>query len=171
MCVNVIVFLIFCSVSVLPCKTHTVHGTSRTRSVELWALHVGMMKNTFIRALQQGSIQLVLQVSSTMLSVFNAIHFIILCPKVLLLQIKICIMADDWHHKIYECKKIHNHWLYHLIADKLIGKDAGSVGGLSSTYPKTFNQDTGHVSKDVLGGEVINIMQDQEEHSGEGCCM
>ncbi|XP_021935151.1 semaphorin-1A isoform X2 [Zootermopsis nevadensis] len=51
-------------------------------------------------------------------------------------------------------------------ANKLIGKDAGSVGGLSSTYPKTFNQDTGHVSKDVLGGEVINIMQDQEEHSG-----
>jgi hypothetical protein len=57
-----------------------------------------------------------------------------------------------------------------MITDKLIGKDAGSVGGLSSTYPKTFNQDTGHVSKDVLGGEVINIMQDQEEHSGKGCC-
>jgi hypothetical protein len=57
-----------------------------------------------------------------------------------------------------------------MIADKLIGKDAGSVGGLSSTYSNTFNKDTGHVSKDVLGGEVINILQDQEEHSGKGCC-
>jgi hypothetical protein len=59
-----------------------------------------------------------------------------------------------------------------VIADKLMGKgkDPGYVGGLSSTYPQTFNQDTGHASKDVLGGEVINIMQDQEEHSGKGCC-
>jgi hypothetical protein len=54
-----------------------------------------------------------------------------------------------------------------MIAGKLIGKDAGSVGGLSSTYPKTFNQDSGHAGKDVPDGEVINIMQDEEERSGK----
>ncbi|XP_023701606.2 semaphorin-1A-like [Cryptotermes secundus] len=53
-----------------------------------------------------------------------------------------------------------------MIAGKIIGKDAGSVGGLSSTYPKTFNQDSGHAGKDVPDGEVINIMQDEEEHNG-----
>jgi hypothetical protein len=53
-----------------------------------------------------------------------------------------------------------------VIAGKLIGKDAGNVGGLSSTYPKTFNQDTGHAGSNVPDGEVINIMQD-EEHSGK----
>jgi hypothetical protein len=57
--------------------------------------------------------------------------------------------------------------IYCMIAGKLIGKDAGNVGGLSSTYPKTFNQDTGHAGKDVPDGEVINIMQDEEEHSGK----
>lgn len=54
-----------------------------------------------------------------------------------------------------------------MITGKLIGKDAGSVGGLSSTYPKTFNSDLGQVSKDVPDGEVINIIQNGEEHSGK----
>jgi hypothetical protein len=53
-----------------------------------------------------------------------------------------------------------------VVAGKLIGKDAGNVGGLSSTYPKTFNQDTGHAGSNVPDGEVINIMQD-EEHNGK----
>jgi hypothetical protein len=57
-----------------------------------------------------------------------------------------------------------------MIAGKFVGKDAGSVGGLSSTYPKSFNQDSGRVGKDVPDGEVINIMQDEEEHSGKECC-
>jgi hypothetical protein len=57
--------------------------------------------------------------------------------------------------------------LYNVVTGKLIGKDASSVGGLSSTYPKTFNPDSGHASKDVPDGEVINIMQDEEEHSGK----
>nr|CAD7575037.1 unnamed protein product [Timema californicum] len=51
-------------------------------------------------------------------------------------------------------------------ASKLLGKDASSVGGLSSSYPKSFNQDTGHTGKDIPDGEVINIMQDEEKHSG-----
>jgi hypothetical protein len=34
-------------------------------------------------------------------------------------------------------------------------------------YPKTYNQDTGHAGKDVPDGEVINIMQNEEEHSGK----
>jgi hypothetical protein len=54
-----------------------------------------------------------------------------------------------------------------VIAGRPIGKDAGSVGGLSSTYPKTFNPDLGQPPKDVPDGEVINIMQDEEEHSGK----
>ena len=57
-----------------------------------------------------------------------------------------------------------------MIAGKVIGKDAGSVGGLSSTYPKTFNTDLGQAPKDVPDGEVINIMQDEEEHSGKYPC-
>jgi len=57
-----------------------------------------------------------------------------------------------------------------VITGKIIGKDAGSVGGLSSTYPKTFNTDLGQAPKDVPDGEVINIMQDEEEHSGKNCC-
>jgi hypothetical protein len=57
-----------------------------------------------------------------------------------------------------------------VITGKVIGKDAGSVGGLSSTYPKTFNPDSGHASKDIPDGEVINIMQNEEEHSGKKSC-
>jgi hypothetical protein len=57
-----------------------------------------------------------------------------------------------------------------VITGKTIGKDAGSVGGLSSTYPKTFNTDMGQAPKDVPDGEVINIMQDEEEHSGKNRC-
>jgi len=57
-----------------------------------------------------------------------------------------------------------------VITGKIIGKDAGSVGGLSSTYPKTFNTNLGQAPKDVPDGEVINIMQDEEEHSGKNCC-
>jgi hypothetical protein len=60
--------------------------------------------------------------------------------------------------------------LYNVITGKLIGKDAGSVGGLSSTYPKTFNPDLGQAPKDIPDGEVINIMQDEEEHSGKSSC-
>lgn len=44
-----------------------------------------------------------------------------------------------------------------------LGKDAGSVGGLSSTQPK-FNQD--HTSnKDVADGQVINIIHGREFES------
>ena len=57
-----------------------------------------------------------------------------------------------------------------MFTGKIIGKDAGSVGGLSSTYPKTFNTDLGQAPKDIPDGEVINIMQDEEEHSGKICC-
>jgi len=57
-----------------------------------------------------------------------------------------------------------------VITGKIIGKDASSVGGLSSTYPKTYNTDLGQAPKDVPDGEVINIMQDEEEHSGKNCC-
>ena len=56
--------------------------------------------------------------------------------------------------------------LCNMITGKLIGKDAGSVGGLSSTC----KPDSGHASKDVPDGEVLNIMQDQEEHSGKNSC-
>ncbi|XP_063220879.1 semaphorin-1A isoform X2 [Bacillus rossius redtenbacheri] len=51
-------------------------------------------------------------------------------------------------------------------ASKLMGKDAGSVGGLLSTYQKTFNQDTARAGKDMPEAEVINIMQDEEKHNG-----
>ncbi|XP_067002986.1 semaphorin-1A [Anabrus simplex] len=51
-------------------------------------------------------------------------------------------------------------------ASKVIGKDAGSVGGLSSNYPKSFSQDPGRGNKDTLDGEVINIMHDEQEHNG-----
>jgi len=57
-----------------------------------------------------------------------------------------------------------------VITGKIIGKDAGNVGGLSSTYPKTSNTDLGQAPKDVPDGEVINIMQDEEEHSGKNPC-
>jgi len=60
--------------------------------------------------------------------------------------------------------------MYNVITGKIIGKDAGSVGGLSSTYPKTLNTDLGQAPKDVPDGEVINIMQDEEEHSGKNRC-
>ena len=44
-----------------------------------------------------------------------------------------------------------------------LGKDASSVGGLSSTQPK-FNQDH-QPSKDQPDGQVINIVQDKEFES------
>lgn len=47
-----------------------------------------------------------------------------------------------------------------------LGKDAGPVGGLSSTQPK-FNQDH-QPSKDQPDGQVINIVQEKTyESSGE----
>lgn len=47
-----------------------------------------------------------------------------------------------------------------------LGKDAGSVGGLSSTQPK-FNQD--HLpSNNLPDGQVINIMQDRGFDSSGG---
>ncbi|KAG8232770.1 hypothetical protein J437_LFUL012909 [Ladona fulva] len=49
-----------------------------------------------------------------------------------------------------------------------LGKDAGSPGGLSSSnYPK-YNPDMGRVGKELPEGEVINIMQNEESHNGEG---
>ena len=53
-----------------------------------------------------------------------------------------------------------------MLSGKPIGKES-SVSGLSSNYPKPFNQDSGRPGKDVPDGEVINIMQDEEEHSGK----
>lgn len=45
-----------------------------------------------------------------------------------------------------------------------LGKDAGSVGGLSSTQPK-YNQDQ---LPSLPGGQVINIMQDREFEPNSG---
>lgn len=45
---------------------------------------------------------------------------------------------------------------------KLTSKDAGSLGGLSSNLPKSYNQDSMLPSKDQPEGQVINIMQDKE---------
>lgn len=49
------------------------------------------------------------------------------------------------------------------------GKDASSVGGLSSNQPKSYiHSDNQLPSKDQPDGEVINIMQDKEyENNGK----
>jgi hypothetical protein len=61
-------------VNVLPYKIHTVHGTNRTRSVELWVLHAGAKRNISIRVEQQASMQHALPVSSAVLHLFNSSH-------------------------------------------------------------------------------------------------
>lgn len=51
---------------------------------------------------------------------------------------------------------------------KLSSKDAGSLGGLSSNLPKSYNQDSMQPSKDQPEGQVINIMQGREyDNSGK----
>jgi len=56
------------------------------------------------------------------------------------------------------------------ILGKIVGKDAGNVGGLSSSnYPKSFNHDLGR-GKEMPDGEVINIMQDEQERHGNKTC-
>ncbi|GLH02989.1 Semaphorin-1A [Gryllus bimaculatus] len=74
--------------------------------------------------------------------------------------------APRWNDEKYFYQSISKGVHSACPASKVMGKDAGSVGGLSSNYPKSFNHDSGRSSKDIQGGEVINIMHDEEEHTG-----
>ncbi|XP_065337676.1 semaphorin-1A [Cloeon dipterum] len=51
-------------------------------------------------------------------------------------------------------------------ASKIVGKDAGSLGGLSSSFPKSFSHDMSRGGKEIPDGEVINIMQDEQDRNG-----